>query len=52
MWYSNAQDRKCGKVMLGTGNVVQYYWGQEMWYRTVGDRKCGRVMLGMGNVVQ
>jgi hypothetical protein len=52
MWYSNAGDRKFCTVLLGLGNVVQCFWGQEMWYSNVWDKKCGTVMLVTGNVVQ
>jgi hypothetical protein len=52
MWYSKAGERICGIVILGTGNVVRYCWGQKVCYSKAGDRKCGRVILGTGNVVQ
>jgi hypothetical protein len=55
MWYSNAGDKKCCTVMLGTGNAVQhcwgqemcvqYFWGQEMCYSNPGDRKFSTVLL-------
>jgi hypothetical protein len=52
MCYSTVGERKCGTVNLGTGNVVQFSWGEQMWYSTVGERKCVTVMLGTRNVVQ
>jgi hypothetical protein len=52
MWYSTIGDRKSVTVVMGRGNVVQYFWGQEMWYSTVGDRIYGTVLLGRGKVVQ
>jgi hypothetical protein len=52
MWYGTFRYRKFCTVLLGTGNVVRYFWGQEMWYSTDGDRKCGTVFLWKGNVLQ
>jgi hypothetical protein len=52
MWYGIIGDRKCGTVMLGTGNVVRYCWRQEIWYSNSRERKYGTVLLGKGNVIQ